>query len=410
MTATANRRTERAADPGGSPVATYYLLAAATSILVLMGLAVVLSSSSIAAISAGKESAGSPFSLFLVQLGALVIGLTALILGSRMPVVWWKRMTPLAFYGSIGLLVLVALSGVAVGGNQNWIRIGGVNGVSLQPSEIAKLGLALYLGLVLSKMRRELTSLKAIAVPGGIAAAVVIGLVLSGKDMGTAMVLIGITAAAYWVAGLPARFFALGAIGFAVLATVLVFAAQSRVNRILNWASETCDTNDACYQQTHGTWALASGGLWGLGPGMSREKWGYLPAADNDFIFAIIGEEYGLIGALLVIIAFVMIIVAVMRLVHRHRDPFVQITAGAIGAWIVGQAFANIAVVLELLPPFGIPLPLLSSGGSSMIASLAAIGVLMAFARREPGAQEAFAARPSVIRRSIAVVSRSRRG
>lgn len=410
MTTTANRRTDRAAPPSGSPVATYYLLAAATSILVLIGLAVVLSSSSIAAIASGKEAEGSPFSLFLVQLAALALGLVALVLGSRMPVQWWKRMTPLVFYGSIALLVVVALSGVAVGGNQNWIRIGGTNGVSLQPSEFAKLGLALYLGLVLSRMRHELTSLKAIAVPGGIAAAVVIGLVLSGKDMGTAMVLMAITAAAYWVAGLPARFFGLGAVAGGILVTFLVFAADSRTKRILDWASTECDANDACYQQTHGTWALASGGLWGLGPGMSREKWGYLPAADNDFIFAIIGEEYGLIGALLVIVAFVMIIVAVMRLVHRHRDPFVQITAGAIGVWIVGQAFVNIAVVLELLPVLGVPLPLLSSGGSSMIASLAAIGVLMAFARREPGAQEAFAARPSVIRRSIAVVSRSRRG
>ncbi|WP_084075865.1 FtsW/RodA/SpoVE family cell cycle protein [Demequina sp. NBRC 110052] len=407
MTTTANRRTDRGAPPSGSPVATYYLLAAATSILVLIGLAVVLSSSSIASLASGKDTEGSPFSLFLVQLAALALGLAALILGSRMPIKWWKGMTPLVFYGSIGLLVVVAVAGEAFGGNQNWIRIAGF---SVQPSEFAKLGLALYLGLVLSRMRHELTSLKAIAVPGGIAAAVVIGLVLSGKDMGTAMVLMAITAAAYWVAGLPARFFGLGAVAGGILVTFLVFAADSRTKRILDWASTECDANDACYQQTHGTWALASGGLWGLGPGMSREKWGYLPAADNDFIFAIIGEEYGLIGALLVIVAFVMIIVAVMRLVHRHRDPFVQITAGAIGVWIVGQAFVNIAVVLELLPVLGVPLPLLSSGGSSMIASLAAIGVLMAFARREPGAQEAFAARPSVIRRSIAVVSRSRRG
>jgi len=194
MTTTANRRTDRGAPPSGSPVATYYLLAAATSILVLIGLAVVLSSSSIASLASGKDTEGSPFSLFLVQLAALALGLAALILGSRMPIKWWKGMTPLVFYGSIGLLVVVAVAGEAFGGNQNWIRIAGF---SVQPSEFAKLGLALYLGLVLSRMRHELTSLKAIAVPGGIAAAVVIGLVLSGKDMGTAMVLMAIAAAAY---------------------------------------------------------------------------------------------------------------------------------------------------------------------------------------------------------------------
>jgi cell division protein FtsW len=143
---------------------------------------------------------------------------------------------------------------------------------------------------------------------------------------------------------------------------------------------------------------------------MSREKWGYLPAADNDFIFAIIGEEFGLIGTLLVLIAFAMIVIAVSRIVRRHRDPFAQISAGAIGAWIVGQAVINIAVVLELLPVTGVPLPLVSSGGSSLVMSLAALGALMAFARTEPGAHEAFAARPSVIRRSMAVLSGGRRG
>ncbi|WNM23348.1 FtsW/RodA/SpoVE family cell cycle protein [Demequina capsici] len=403
MTATTDRR-KAASAPTGSPVVTYYLLAAATTILVMIGLAVVLSSSSISSI---RSTGGNPWTLFLVQFAALLLGLTALVLGSRMPIVWWKRMTPLVFYGSIGLLVVVQLTGYAVGGNKNWIRIGSV---SVQPSEFAKLGLALYLGLVLAQMRKELTSLKAIAVPSGIAAAGMIGLVLVGHDMGTAIVMVMLTAAAYWVAGVPARFFGLGAAAASVGVIVLLTQGTTRIARIMTWLSADCDTQGACLQQTRGTWALASGGIWGLGPGMSREKWGYLPASDNDFIYAIIGEEWGLIGTVAVLIAFAMILVAVTRLVHRHRDPFVQITSAALGAWIVGQAFINIAVVLELLPVTGVPLPLVSSGGSSLIASLAALGVLLAFARREPGAPEAFAARPSMIKRSIAVVSRGRRG
>jgi cell division protein FtsW len=143
---------------------------------------------------------------------------------------------------------------------------------------------------------------------------------------------------------------------------------------------------------------------------MSREKWGYLPAADNDFIFAILGEEFGLIGTLLVLVALAMIVIAVSRIVRRHRDPFAQIAAAAIGAWVVGQAFINIAVVLELLPVTGVPLPLVSSGGSSLVMSLAGLGVLMAFARTEPGAQEVFKARSSVVRRSMAVLAGARRG
>jgi cell division protein FtsW len=379
------------------------LLVASTGILLLLGLAVVLSSSSISSIIHSKD--GNPWTLFLIQLAALAVGLGALVAGSRLSVAGWKILAPWVFYGAIALLVLVMTKGLAVGGNRNWVTLGGV---TIQPSEMAKLGLALYLGMVLSTFRKHLTTFKQIMVPGGVGALVVLGLVLAGKDMGTAIILAMLVAAAFWVAGLPIRFFAVGGLAAAAAMTVLVFVVHSRVARILTWASPNCDPTDACYQQTHGTWALASGGLWGVGPGMSREKWGYLPAADNDFIYAIVGEEFGLIGTLLVLIAFTMMVIAVSRIVRRHKDRFAQIAAAAIGAWIIGQAFVNIAVVLELLPVTGIPLPLVSSGGSSLVATLAAIGALMAFARSEPGAKEAFSARPSVMRRSIAVMARGR--
>ena len=387
-----------------SPAASYYLLVAATSILLLVGLAVVLSSTSIASI---RQEDGNAWTLFLLQVAALVVGGTAMALGSRIPVAGWKRLTPWVLYISIGMLVVVMTSGISSGGNRNWIRVGPV---TVQPSELAKLGLALYLGIVLGTFRKQLTTIKRILVPGGVAAGVVLALVLAGRDMGTAVILVIITSAAYWVAGLPVRFFVPGGILLAAAMTVLVFDADSRTGRIATWLASDCDQTSACYQQTHGTWALASGGLWGLGPGMSREKWGYLPAADNDYIYAILGEEFGLIGTLLVLVALAMLVIAVGRIVRRHRDPYAQISAAAIGAWLIGQSIINIAVVLELLPVTGVPLPLVSSGGTSLIMSLTAIGVLMAFARTEPGAKEAFSARRSVIRRSLAVVSGGRRG
>ena len=403
MTATAERT--QLATVWKSPAASYYLLLAATSILLLVGLAVVLSSSSIFSI---RQEDGNPWKLFLIQVAALVVGLVAMAVGSRQSVKWWKRVTPLVLGTAVVMLILVMFIGTSSGGNQNWLPIGRV---TVQPSEIAKLGLALYLGMVLSMFRAELTTLKRIMVPGGIAAVGVLALVLAGRDMGTAVVLCAIVATAFWVAGMPLRFFVPVLAVVVVGATVLVAEGSSRSARIAVWLDPSlCDPQDNCLQTTHGTWALASGGLWGLGPGMSREKWGYLPAADNDFIFAILGEEFGLIGTLLVLLAFAMMVIAVSRIVRRHHDAFVQIAAAAIGAWIVGQAVINIAVVLELLPVTGVPLPLVSSGGSSMVMSLTAIGVLMAFARHEPGAHEAFSARPSVIRRSLAVVSRGRRG
>ncbi|MFW7415847.1 FtsW/RodA/SpoVE family cell cycle protein [Demequina sp. SO4-18] len=404
MTATASRRTE-SSTPSGSPVTTYYLLAVASALLVVVGLAVVLSSTSNIAL---QRSDGNPFTLFMIQAVALGIGMAALVIGSRMPVTFWKRVAVPILLVSIVLLVAVVLVGEASGGNKNWIRVGPV---TFQPSEVSKLGLALFLGVALSVSRRQLSSLRGLVNPGAVAAVIVLALVLWGRDMGTALVIVIMVAAAYWAAGLPIRYFAAGGALALVGMLLLLNDGESRGSRIDVWLNpENCDPQGACMQTLHGTYALASGGLWGLGPGMSREKWGYLPVADSDFIFAIIGEEYGLIGTLLMLVAFGMVAVAVNRLVHRHRDPFVQIAAAGIGAWIVGQALINIAVVVGLAPVTGVPLPLVSSGGSSLIVSLAAIGVLMAFARREPGAPEAFAARPSVVKKSIAVIARGRRG
>jgi len=405
MTATANAKPRTMASAWKSPAATYYLLAASAGILLIVGLASVLSSSSIQSL---RQTGGNPYALFFVQLAAFSVGLVALAFGSRLPVIAWKRLAPWVLYASIGMLVMVALAGMTLNGNRNWIKVGIV---TFQPSEVAKLGLALYLGVVLSVFRKQLTTWKQIMVPGGIMSLIVVGLVLYGHDMGTAMVLGVIVAAAYWIAGLPVRFFAMVGVVGLVGVLALIVQGETRTARISTWLNpETCD-KDACMQSVHGIWALASGGLWGLGPGMSREKWGGgLPVPDSDLIFAIIGEEFGLIGTLLVLFAFGMMIVAINRIVHRSIDPFVQIAGGAIGAWIIAQACINIAVVLGLLPVTGLPLPLVSSGGSSLIASMAAIGVLMAFARAEPGAPEAFAARPTVVRRSLAVLSRSRRG
>ena len=390
--------------PRTSPVASYYLLASATALLVLVGLAAMLSSSSIDSL---RED-GDPYALFKAQLVYLAVGVVGLLVTSRASIPALKRAAPWLLTTSVVLLVLVAATplGYSSGGNKNWFRIGWV---TAQPSEAAKLALALYLGVALSRVRPRLTTARQAIVPAGLVAALVVGLVLVGRDVGTSVVLILLVAAAYWTSGLPVRFFALGGAAIAGLVGLLVLSRDTLAARVSVWMSPDCGV-DACWQVTHGTWALASGGIWGLGPGLSREKWSYLPKAHNDFIFAILGEEFGLVGTVFVLVALAMITIAVNRIVQRHRDPFVHITAAAIGAWVVGQACLNIAVVLGLAPVTGVPLPLVSSGGSSMIMSLVGIGVLLAFARREPGAAEALAVRPSLARRSLAVVSGRRRG
>jgi len=238
---------------------------------------------------------------------------------------------------------------------------------------------------------------------------VTVGLVLLGHDLGTALILLILLAGALFVAGVPMRFFAVGFVLATFVVVQLAQASPSRMNRINAFFSPNCDTQDACYQTTRGMYGLASGGLTGIGLGESREKWSYLPMAHNDFIFAILGEELGLLGTLLVLGLFGVLAFALTRVVRRHTDPFVQISTGAIGAWVLGQALINIAVVIGLLPVIGVPLPLVSAGGSALVTTMVAMGVVLSFARSEPGAAEALAARPGVVRRSLAVMGLSRR-
>lgn len=397
---------ERAALLGqwNSAVASYYLIVGAVALLVALGLVMVLSSSSVSSLS--DSDGTSPYGIFFNQARYALIGLPLAWLASRLPVGFYKRFAWPVLLGALALQALVPLIGITIRGNRNWIVIGGQ---SIQPSEFAKLALAVWLGVVLARKRPLLHRWVHVLVPAVLVALVTVGLVLLGHDLGTALILLLLLAGALFVAGVPMRFFAVGIVvaGFAVVQ--LAQASDSRVNRIAAFFSSDCDTQGACYQTTRGMYGLASGGLTGIGLGESREKWSYLPMAHNDFIFAILGEELGLLGTLLVLGLFGVLAFALTRVVRRHTDPFVQISTGAIGAWVLGQALINIAVVIGLLPVIGVPLPLVSAGGSALVTTMVAMGVVLSFARSEPGAAEALAARPGVVRRSLAVMGLSRR-
>ncbi len=406
MTATAQRET--ASKPGSvlgqwnSAVATYYVAAGATALLVALGLVMVLSSSAIDSIA----ESGSPYVVFFRQAQFALLGVVAMFFTSRFSVAALKRFAWPALVAAICLQMLVFTPlGRAEGGNRNWVYVAGT---AFQPSEVVKLGLALWLGAVLARKRPLLQEWRHAVIPALPVAGVAVGVVLLGHDLGTAMIMILLVAGAMFVAGVPMRVFGVAGLFAAGGVALLVLLGNNRVGRILSWVSADCDLQAACYQPLHGMWALGSGGVFGMGLGASREKWNYLPAAHNDFIFAIIGEELGLVGTMLVLVLFGLLAAAFLRLVSRHPDPFVKITTAAIGSWIIGQALINIAVVIGLAPVVGIPLPLVSAGGSALIVTMAAMGVVIAFARTEPGAAEALAARPGVLRRSLAVLGRPR--
>ena len=388
-----------------SAVTSYYLVAGSVALLVAIGLVMVLSSSTVESLQ--DTDGASPYAIFLNQARFALVGVPLAWLASRLPVRFYKRFAWPALLVAVGLQVLVLLIGKTVNGNRNWLPLPG--GQQVQPSEFAKLALAVWLGVVLARKQALLHRWSHVLVPGVVVAAGVVGLVLLGHDLGTGLIILILVAGALFVAGVPLRFFAVAAVLVGVVVWQLAQQGETRLARITAFFGPECDTQGICYQTQRGTYALATGGFTGIGLGESREKWSYLPMAHNDFIFAIVGEELGLLGTLVVLTLFGVLAVALTRVVRRHTDPFVQITTGAISAWVLGQALINIAVVIGLLPVIGVPLPLVSAGGSALVTTLVAMGVVLSFARAEPGAAEALAARPGVVRRSLAVVGLSGR-
>lgn len=388
-----------------SPVTSYYLMIGATTLLLVLGLVMVLSSSAVDALQEGD----SPYSVFLDQAKFALMGLPVMMVAAHLRPSFFKRFAWLGLFGAIGLQLLI-FTPMARGvmGNTNWVYIDGI-GITIQPSELAKVALAVWLGVILGRKAALLGSWQHALVPAVPVAGVVIALVLGGNDLGTAMVLMLLVAGAMFVAGVPVRMFAVAGAGVLLAVAALVLGSENRKARILATFSGDCDTTSACYQVQRGLEGLGTGGVTGVGLGAGREKWSYLPEAHNDFIFAVIGEELGLLGGLLVLGLFAILGVGMVRVVRRHPDPMVKVTTAALASWIVGQALINIGVVTGLVPVIGVPLPLVSAGGSALVATMLGLGIVIAFARDEPGAREALATRPSVVRRSIAVVGRAAR-
>lgn len=371
------------------PLTSYHLVMGCTAFLLGLGLVMVLSASSVRAYAAS----GSSVSVFSKQLMWALLGLPLMWWVSRLPVRAFRAAALPLIIAAAGLLVLVLVPGigVSVNGNQNWIDVGGP--FRLQPSEAAKLALVVWGADLLTRKRSLLTQWRHLLVPLLPAAGAVLLLVLLGGDLGTAIVLTGIVLALLFVVGAPARLFALlGVLGVSVVA-LLAFAAPYRLRRITVWLNPDVDYYHTGWQVAHAKFALGSGGWWGLGLGAGREKWGGLPEAHTDFIFAVIGEELGLIGTLAVVLLFGLLLYAGIRIALRSGDGFVRLAASAVTAWLAVQVLVNVGTVLGLVPVTGVPLPLVSYGGSALLPTLVALGMLLAFARKEPGAPQALAAR-----------------
>ena len=384
------------------PLTAYYLILGGSLLITVLGLVMVYSASQIKALQSGL----APTYFFRKQLLAAVLGGGLLLAASRMTVRLHRTLAYPLLAVSVFLMCLVQIPGigVAVNGNQNWISLGGP--FQMQPSEFAKLALVLWGADLLARKqdKRLLVQWKHLLVPLIPVAFLLLGLIMLGGDMGTAIILTAILFGLLWLAGAPTRLF-VGVLGAATLiGALLIKTSANRMSRLACIGATDPGPGDQCWQAVHGIYALASGGFFGSGLGASMEKWGELPEPHTDFIFAITGEELGLAGTLSVLALFAALGYAGIRVAGRTEDPFVRYAAGGVTTWITAQAVINIGAVLGLLPIAGVPLPLFSYGGSALLPTMFAIGLLIAFARDEPAARAALAMRQPVFGRRQAGV------
>jgi len=346
-----------------------------TFLLVVFGLVMVLSASYVTSLGNGDGA----LSVFFRQAIWAVLGFVALGILSRLPIAVIQRLSPFYFLFMLGMQGLVLIIGTEVYGNKNWIRIGEL---SFQPSEFLKIGLVLVLAGMLSQRREYFDSFRyGWLVPLGAAGFSTI-LVLGGADLGTALVIFGFSLVTMVLIGMPNRY-ALSIFGIAAVGALIFANMGSRRTRIAAWLNpDAVDVAGATWQARHGIWALAAGGIGGTGLGDSKMKWNWIPMVDNDYIFSVVGEEWGLIGASILILLFVLLAMAMIRILNRTERVFERYVMYGIVSWITIQAFINIGVVLNFLPVLGVPLPLISAGGSSLFATLATLGIALGIERR----------------------------
>lgn len=365
------------------PSSSYKILLWSTLALSILGAVMVFSASSIYSL----ENKGNSFSVIGRQLFFLILSIPLGYLASRQKLDRWKNLARFGFLISAVVLMIVAIPGVgkSVNGNRNWISLGFVD---IQPSEIVKMLMILWAAHMLATREhagRHKTNVLALITPGFV---LVMGLIMLGRDLGTTAVFAAILAGLLWVSGVSGKIFG-GVIAtvFSLIALAIA-TAPYRAQRFLvvldPFAPE--DYKNAGWQPAHSLLGLASGGVFGVGLGASRQKWGNLAEAHTDFIFSVIGEELGLFGTIIILLLFSALIFSIFRIALRAKDPMSKYACAGIGAWIAFQTILNIGSATSMIPVVGVTLPLVSYGGSSLVATYLALGFVLGAARRDPAA------------------------
>ncbi|MGH8877354.1 MAG: putative lipid II flippase FtsW [Stackebrandtia sp.] len=371
------------------PLASYYLLLASAGLLLVIGLVMVFSATMVKA----YEEEGNAFAAIMRQGLWAGIGLVAFWGAQRLPVGAYRRAgRPLLVVAGLLLVVLLVFPAASSGALRTdglWIGIGDVQ---FQPAELMKFAFLLWAAGVLVRAGPKIGLWRELAVPLFPVAALVF-LLVGYNDLGSMLCLVAMFFGLLWTAGVRLRVFA-AMLGVAAIGAVtLTLVASYRMERIVSFGSPENYANDWGYQAIQGYFAIGDGGWFGVGLGESRQKWEWLPNGHNDFIFALIAEELGVVGCVVVLVLFMVLAYSGFRIAGRVADPFRRLTAAGLSVWISVQAIINIGGVVGLMPITGLPLPLISDGGTALVVVLAAIGMLASFARAEPDAARALRAR-----------------
>ena len=372
--------------------APYYLILGSLTFISALGIVMVLSASSVVSL----QQSGSTYTIFFRQLIFFAISLVAILLVANWkPRVWaWIIRYSLFFSIAMLCLPLVPHLKLTVNGNTNWIHFAGF---TMQPSEFAKFGLILWCAAQLRKFDETVRERSAMRHVGFVLGGTIpsLALILKGGDLGTTVIILGIVAIMLFVSGLAMRHFVLLG-GVALVGVVsLIAIAPYRLHRfaaVLNPFAPAV-YKLAGWQPAHSVMGLASGGLFGVGLGASRQKWGNLSEAHTDFIFAVIGEELGLLGTLVVLFLYAALIYGIFRTAMQTRDLFSRYACAGVGAWLMMQVMINVGSVIGVLPVVGVTLPFISYGGSSLIANFLGVGYVLHVARTDPRIKAAISSR-----------------
>ncbi len=380
--------------------APYFIILTSVTALSGLGLIMVLSSSSVTSF----EQTGSTYAIFLKQLLFLSLALSFTSIASRMKIDIWEKLArvaiPLSFVGL--LLPQMPVIGREINGNRSWI---GVGPFTLQPSEFAKFGLILFCAFQLKKFENRVAShpeqtfspwqMVMYLLPG---TGLLLAMIMLGKDLGSALIVMAIAAAMIFVSGAPLKHFAMIAFGGLTFAIAFIITQPNRLHRFqaVLHPFDPRVYKFAGWQTAHSVMGLASGGLFGVGLGASRQKWGNLSEANTDFIFSVIGEELGLLGTLIVLVLYAALLYGIFRTALHTKDLFSRYVCAGIGAWLLFQVTVNIASDIGVFPVVGVTLPFISYGGSSLIANFLGIAFVINVSRRDPEVRAEIAKRKEV--------------